>query len=414
MKIGIISLVSDVQGSDAINRASAPIINELKKSFDLEEIDIQDNRLVDLPVIFIKTGGTEYKFKQIAPKLAESGKPITILSTGSNNSLPAALEILSWANNEGFKNNLLLHGSTELLKEKLEKRILDVRFMDELKRIKIGVMGKPSDWLIASDVDYEKVMSRWGVSLLDIELEEVIENIEKFYDSNETEISHFFSNAQFTRGVDQKDIINGAKIYMGIKKTVSDYGLSALTLRCFDLLEHFNNTGCLALARLNDEGIPAGCEGDIPALFTLIINRLITGKPGFMANPSQINGNCIIMAHCTVPMSMVDTFGLRTHFESGKGVGIAGKFKKGPVTISKIGGSQLGQFYVDEGTIYANSESEELCRTQITIKINKGIDYFLNSPLGNHHIICNGNHAERFEEVMILFSALKVSTIFSH
>ena len=291
----------------------------------------------------------------------------------------------------------------------MEKRISDIQIIDALKETKIGVLGKPSDWLIASDVDYEKVKDKWGVSLIDIDLEEVKENIGGFFESDVTGILPGFPNANFKKGVEQKDIVDALKIYLGIKKTVSDYGLSALTLRCFDLLEPLNNTGCLALARLNDEGIPAGCEGDIPALFTMIVNRLITGNAAFMANPSRIDveSNCITMAHCAVPMSMVKSFGFKTHFESGKGVGIAGKLKKGPVTVSKIHGPMLDRFYVDVGSVTENTESEELCRTQIVIKMDHGVNYFFNGPLGNHHIINNGRHANRFQEVMALFGAVK-------
>jgi L-fucose isomerase-like protein len=174
-------------------------------------------------------------------------------------------------------------------------------------------------------------------------------------------------------------------------------------------LEPLDNTGCLALARLNDEGIPAGCEGDIPALFTMIVNRLITGNAAFMANPSRIDveSNCITMAHCTVPMSMVKSFGFKTHFESGKGVGIAGKLKKGPVTVSKIHGHMLDHFYVGEGFVTKNTESEGLCRTQIVIKLDRGVNTFFNGPLGNHHIINNGRQANRFKEVMALFDAVE-------
>ena len=104
MKIGIISLMSDVHDAGTINRASGPIIAKLKHSFELEEIKIETIDSVDLPIIFVKTGGTEHKFKQLASALLASGKPLTILSTHTNNSLPASMEILSWANMKGFKN----------------------------------------------------------------------------------------------------------------------------------------------------------------------------------------------------------------------------------------------------------------------------------------------------------------------
>ena len=46
--------------------------------------------------------------------------------------------------------------------------------------------------------------------------------------------------------------------------------------------------GC-SIALLNDDGLTATCEGDIAALITMHIVRLLTGQPSFQANPSRIS-----------------------------------------------------------------------------------------------------------------------------
>ena len=40
---------------------------------------------------------------------------------------------------------------------------------------KLGVIGKPSDWLIASDVDYKKVNELFDIELVDIDIKELID-----------------------------------------------------------------------------------------------------------------------------------------------------------------------------------------------------------------------------------------------
>ncbi len=306
-------------------------------------------------------------------------------------------------------SDVFCYGSLEDIKHKLRQRIFELNFINTLKKTRIGVLGKPSDWLIASEVDYEDVYRTWGVSIIDIEMEEVKSNIKQFSESDTKEIQSVFYDFPFNNNITLKDIAKVAIIYIGVKKTILDNKLSALTLRCFDLLDSFNTTGCLALSKLNDEGIPAGCEGDIPSIFTMLINQMISGTPSFMANPSSIEDKTITLAHCTVPLSMVDTFEFKTHFESGIGVGIAGKFNTENVTLSKIGGPGLNQFYVDEADFIKNLQSEQLCRTQIIIKPKNGIDYFFNSPLGNHHIITDGSYADKFKKIMSIFDAKFVS-----
>ncbi len=92
------------------------------------------------------------------------------------------------------------------------------------------------------------------------------------------------------------------RLYRAIKKVCEEEKLEALTLSCFKLIEQIDTTGCLALSLLNDDGIMAGCEGDLQSIFTLLVVKSLTGKDGFMANPSMINTrtNELILAHCTI------------------------------------------------------------------------------------------------------------------
>lgn len=409
MKIGYISLVSEIHDPEIIRRTSDQILIKLKENFDFEEIEASEISEVDIPIVFVKTGGTENEFINIAKLFKDAEKPVTLLSCDCNNSLPASLEILSWSNLNGFKNSAIIHGPIETIKVELKKRINDIKLIEELKKTKIGVIGKPSDWLIASNVDYKIVKEKWGVSIKDIGIEELLENIKNVHQNEIIELLPKYSDSSLYNGIGLKDIKEALKIYVGLKKLISDHNLSAFTLRCFDLLEPLHSTGCLALAILNDEGIPSGCEGDIPALFTMLINNLITDEPSFMANPSLIHDDIITFAHCTVPLSIVDTFTFKTHFETDKGVGIAGNFSDGWITLSKIGGSALDHFYIDEGAFIEKSSSKKLCRTQITIAPNNNMDYFLKNPLGNHHIISKGKNMKRMKEVMQLFEVSSVT-----
>ena len=95
-----------------------------------------------------------------------------------------------------------------------------------------------------------------------------------------------------------EDMIKAMRLYRAIKRIVEEERLSAITLSCFRLIDQTGTTGCLALALLNDEGIIAGCEGDLQSVFTMLAVKVLTGKNSFMANPSMINArtNEIILA----------------------------------------------------------------------------------------------------------------------
>lgn len=393
MKVGIISLVSAIHDQDSIMDQSRSLIEALEDSLEIKKIEVSQIDTVDLPVVFICTGGTESLFKKIYPQLEETGKPVTLLSTNYHNSLPASMEILYWLKRRGLTDSILLHGPVEDIVAKIKSRARIVGIKEALKKKKAGVIGQPSDWLIASDVDYQKVRERWGVTFEDIPLQKLLDSRDSFsmQDINLAMID--FADASFKKEISAADMQEAVRIFLALEKIVRESGLSAFTLRCFDLLSALKNTGCLALSRLNDQGIPSGCEGDIPSLFTMMVSQLLTGEPSFMANPSQVHPDGVMFAHCTVPTRMVASYGYKTHFESGLGVAIAGTFENSPVTVSKINGPGLDEIFAADGEIIASPSQENLCRTQIKIKFNDGNDYFLKNPLGNHHIITKGEHS---------------------
>jgi len=393
MKIGLCNLVSEVHNEGYINQTLKAFITEIEEKLGekFKNINLDDFKRKDyFPLIFIKSGGVEGKFKQIFKQVKG---PYLLLSSGLHNSFAASLEIASFLKQKGEKVEII-HGDSDYIARKIKElsKIFEVK--SRLASTKLGVIGKPSDWLIASDVDYNKVKDDLGISLIDIEMDELVKEIEQKH-----RFDHPKLNDIKNKGFDSKSIDGALKIYNGFKAIVNKYKFDGITVRCFDLLEIYKNTGCLGLSLLNDEGIIAGCEGDIPALISMVILHYLTDEPVFMANPSSIDidKNEIILAHCTLPLNMPDEFYLKTHFESGLGVGIKGNIKEGKATIFKL--SRDGkEYFVSGGEIIENLNSENLCRTQIRFRINEGVQYFLQNSLGNHHLICKGDYSEIVRE----------------
>jgi L-fucose isomerase-like protein len=149
------------------------------------------------------------------------------------------------------------------------------------------------------------------------------------------------------------------------------------------------------MALLNDEGIVAGCEGDIPALWTMLYAKYAYGEAAFMANPASSNRKeCTIdFAHCTIPLSMVHGYRLPSHFESQSGIGIAGSVPSGRYRIVKISGKNLDQFYETEGDLIMNTNIPQRCRTQIRFRFASETEFerFMRVSKGNHIILCKAS-----------------------
>jgi L-fucose isomerase-like protein len=194
-------------------------------------------------------------------------------------------------------------------------------------------------------------------------------------------------------------MLEAAKAYLTIKRICQEERLDAMTIRCFDIVKACGTTSCLALALLNDEGIVAGCEGDMQTLMSMLLVKRLCNAEAFMANPSQLTDTTSMLAHCTIPLKMCDDITIRSHFESGIGVAIQGVLPLTDYTIFKWGGPRLDRYYVAEAQAVEMPYSNHFCRTQITLNANLK-PYLLQHSIGNHHVIIKGKHAERIREAM--------------
>jgi L-fucose isomerase-like protein len=392
MKIGLYNLISDVHREGYVNSTLQGFLVDIEEKLGekFENINLKDFDKDYFPLIFIKSGGVEGKFKEIFKQIKG---PYLLLSSGLHNSLAASLEIASFLKQKK-KRVEIIHGDSDYIARRIKELRKIFQVKNRLVFSKLGVIGKPSDWLIASDVDYLKVKDTLGISLIDIKMDELVKEIDQ---------DHHFAHPKLKnireKGFNKKSIEGALKIYSGFKAIVNKYKFDGITVRCFDLLEIYKNTGCLGLSLLNGEGIMAGCEGDVPALISMTILHLLTDEPVFMANPSSIDidKNEIILAHCTLPLNMPDEFYLKTHFESGIGVGIKGDIREGEATIFKLSGDGK-EYFVSGGEIVENLSKENLCRTQIRLRMNEDVKYFLQNSIGNHHLICRGDNSKLVRE----------------
>jgi L-fucose isomerase-like protein len=172
-------------------------------------------------------------------------------------------------------------------------------------------------------------------------------------------------------------------------------------VRCFDYLGTLTTSGCVALAALNDSGVVAACEGDVASAVAMVLVRALLGEPSWMANPAVIDteGDRLLLAHCTVAPSMVEDVELHTHFESGLGIGLRGRFAPGWVTLVRLGGSALEHRWIAEAEVVETGSADDLCRTQVTVRLaGARAATLLEAPLGNHLLLVRGRHRQRLEE----------------
>lgn len=356
---------------------------------------------------FVVTGGTEEKVLQLQSERKKTieNETVILLAHPNNNSLPASLEILARLLQDGEIGKIVYldDNTNKNWPDDLEKIVRHLTVFHQLKRTKVGLIGQPSEWLVASSPDSATIKNVWGPVVINIELEELKSLIEEIKDEQINDDYHYFTDrATEVKEPSKKELKSVVKIHAALKQLIQKHGLTSVSVRCFDLVTDLKTTGCYALSRLNDDGIIAGCEGDLVSTLGMMWANYLTDQIVWMANPAQMDeaNNSIWLAHCTVPTSMVESYKLRSHFESGLGVGIQGVLSKGKVTILRLGGKNLDKIWVSNGEIIESGSSENLCRTQVKVKLHGSskVSDLLTAPLGNHILLMRGSYTKELME----------------
>lgn len=362
----------------AFRRAPDHLIHEkmasLRAKFAEMEFDVVTQ---DPDVIYFLSGGSE----QEATSLISRARMTILLAGFMDNAFAAAMEVKAWADRQGHA--VILLSVDEAVRGGLLQRYNKVcQSFRMLRGQRAGLIGNISHWLVASGLPFEYARQRFGV------------DIEQYSWDKLPSYTAYGADPEFLklyRGYNIEHIEAEAGVYGFLKDIIGTHKLDALTLECFDMVNDHSVTACLSLALLNSRGIVAGCEGDLVSMLGMMLVRALTGKIPWMANISGFYAGRVIMAHCTVPLSMVSKMGLVTHFETGKSAAIKGHIAGREFTLFRLG-MDLDKAYIARCQVIYRPDHSFACRTQTEIQLAEtDMKLLLEHPLGNHHLLIPGD-----------------------
>ena len=401
----VLTVGSPLHDAAALRRALEPSLRALASLGGREagEAALDDDEAL---VVLVGTGGTEAGILRLhaARQASSPGEPLLLVTHPAHNSLPAALEALARLRQDGARGRIVhLPGPDDApALARLAEAVDDLCALRRLRRSRIGLVGAPSDWLVASVPDAAAVRRTWGPEVVAVDLGGVLEAVGAPPDERAVALAASFdAGATATREPDPGALRQAASALPALADLAAGQRLDAIAVRCFDLVTRRGTSGCLALAELNDRGTVSACEGDLASAVAMLWVKELFGTASWMANPVHADpgSGLLRLAHCTIPRSLVTSWELRSHFESGKGAAVAGSLRPGPVTLVRLGGRGLEQAFVAEGQAVPSSPREDLCRTQVDVTLAPAdVAEILARPLGNHLVLVPGHRAARLRD----------------
>jgi len=256
----------------------------------------------------------------------------------------------------------------------------------------------------------EQIMERFGIQVEHVKHAELVEKWNQIHEEAVDLAKEWLHEA--TRIVEpiENDLVLEAKLYLAVKRLIKEHSAAAVTMVCSDQVLPLP-VGCFAFAKMRDEGIPAGCEADLPSLLMLLLVQKLCRKPAFMGNVIVANPeeNTVAISHCAMPFKMAgfDVEPKRYELRDYHGLKFAGSLtayyplENGQtVTLVRMD-RNLTAICAKTGVIMDCKEGFS-CRTTLIIRISNVRD-FVNKTLGNHQIVVFGDWMKKLEDASEIF-----------
>ncbi len=195
------------------------------------------------------------------------------------------------------------------------------------------------------------------------------------------------------------EILNSCRLALAFEKVLAEENATALTVDCYgSMYRMLPAFPCVGFVRLNDMGLAGLCESDLTSGMTFLLLQTLSGRPGFISDPTvDESKEAIILAHCLGSTRMDGPTGpqapykLRTIMERQEGCVPQVQMKVGQkVTQALLIGVDRLQYFT--GQIIESPDTERGCRTKMTVKVDGDIQkLWQNWSHGLHRVTCYGN-----------------------
>jgi L-fucose isomerase-like protein len=171
--------------------------------------------------------------------------------------------------------------------------------------------GRPLKYLRESEITEDLTVARekLGAQLEEVSVPELVERYNGL-SASELEASRVLGKELVARASKPmpEQLANQAmekttRLYMAMRGILRERGAVAAAALCGQIRQATGAMSCVALTLLQDEGIPAACQGDIDALLTMMLFRRVSGLPSFMGGAWREKG-LLTMCHCVLSRRM--------------------------------------------------------------------------------------------------------------
>ncbi len=241
----------------------------------------------------------------------------------------------------GFKRHFVYGDFSDArVAEEIGRYLRVYGVIKKLNNSYMGLIGYRPTAFYSSTFDETLIRRRFGIKMEEFDLKTIFDlmadvDAEAVKKDSEAIVGEV-KNIELPEG----HLENHSRLYLTLKDFVKKQGFNVATLKCWPEMGTLHTTPCAAISRLADDGFLMGCESDIDATITMLVQKYLTGQPTFMADLINIDedANSVLFWHCgQAPRALKDSAAeikMANHPLAGQGAAFETTLMPGDVTVA--------------------------------------------------------------------------------
>lgn len=249
--------------------------------------------------------------------------------------------------------------------------------------------------------DYMKPFSeKFGIGYVETDDAAVRDAFESIPESEaKKETQRWMEDAAKIVEPNEEEIYRSCRLALALDAMMDREEASVVTADCYgSMWRKLPAYPCVSFTRLNDMGLGGICESDLQSAMTFVLFQALSGKPGFISDPTvDMSNKTVILPHCLGSTKMLgpngprSPFRLRTIMERQEGC-VTQVFM--PIDLKATHGKLIDPDHLIyfTGDIVDAPDTERGCRSKITTTVDGSIDkLWKNWDYGLHRVTVYGD-----------------------
>jgi L-fucose isomerase-like protein len=204
--------------------------------------------------------------------------------------------------------------ATPRFRRRLEITVQALHTLKQLSQTKIGLIGGPAPTFLNLDYDAAAIARRLGVKIETHPMDDVFGRVGSYPESEVAEVVQAMTARAAEVQVTQEWMGRTGRVYLALRDLANEGAYSALGVRCWpEFQSELGGIGpCAAVSWLNETGLPASCEGDVPGAISMLAAYYLSRAPVTLTDLVALaeTEELVQMWHCgPSPVSWADEAG---------------------------------------------------------------------------------------------------------